>query len=293
MQNKQRIIQRGPRRQKGLSLLELMVALTLGLFVAAATLQVFIGSRNSLNVVQANSSMQGGARFGFHFVKDGTRQAGYLNTGAMDEGGNLFATELVNKFNAAVEDPNAGFDANPYVENPWLAAGPFNLSAVVASDGADVAARSGTTVKANTDVLQLRLQGEDDGSMLDCEGQAITSATSIVSFFVGDDDQLYCQVDARPEVALVSGIENMQVLFGVATAGSGPNKYIVDQYTNAPANWSQVMTVKVALLATSDNEGLDSSSKTYNILDVQDTFSDGKARQVFTQTIALRGNLSN
>ena len=54
------------------------------------------------------------------------------------------------------------------------------------------------------------------------------------------------------------------------------------------------MTVRVAILAVSDNQPPDRSQQDYDLLDEQDiSFSDGKARQGFTQTIALRGNLSN
>jgi len=274
-----------------------MVALTLGLFVVAGTLQVFVGSRQSLDVIQSNSSMQEAAQFGFYFISKMTRQAGYLNAGDLGNtaGSNIFASELVNRFNVAGTAAGAAANANPFIQNPWAATAPFGLSAVVASDA--TFAPSGATVKAGTDVLQIRLQGEGDGTMVDCEGQAINANTSQVNFFVGSDDQLYCQVNNRAAVGLVGVIEDMQLLFGVATnpGGASETRYIIDNYQIADnvVDWSQVMTVRVGLLAASDNTALDKAPKAYTLLDKDiPAISDGKSRQVFTQTIALRGNLS-
>lgn len=292
-------------RQLGLSLLELMVALTLGLFVAAGALQVFVGSRQSLDVIQAQSSMQEGARFSFYFIGGATRPAGYLDAGDMSEGNNLFATELVNKFNAAVADPNAAIVANPYVDNPWLAVGDFGLSSVINGEDSFAGSVGSIAVKANTDILRIRMQGDPDGFLSDCEGIAMLAGTVIQTFFVSDDDQLYCMVDTRNPVALVAGIEDMQIQYGLSVnANPTPtNKFIVNQYVNAEAidasaaddiDWSNVLTVRVGLLAASDDESLGAESQTYTLLDANSvTFTDGKARKEFTQTIALRGNLSN
>ena len=62
----------------------------------------------------------------------------------------------------------------------------------------------------------------------------------------------------------------------------------------AASQWPRVMTTRVGLLAVSDNASLDRDSQTFTLLDAPAaSFNDGRARQVFTQTIALRGNLSN
>jgi len=74
------------------------------------------------------------------------------------------------------------------------------------------------------------------------------------------------------------------------------SRFVVTQYVTGGdvVDWTRVMTVRVAILAVSDNEPLDRSAQQYDLLDEEGlSFSDGKARQVFTQTIALRGNLSN
>ncbi|MGB5325146.1 MAG: prepilin-type N-terminal cleavage/methylation domain-containing protein, partial [Pseudomonadales bacterium] len=48
----------GQHRQRGITLIELMVSMVIGLFMVAGILQVFVGSRQSLDVIRAQSSMQ-------------------------------------------------------------------------------------------------------------------------------------------------------------------------------------------------------------------------------------------
>lgn len=264
--------------------------------MVAGILQVFVGSRQSLDVIRAQSSMQEAARFGMSFIASATRQAGYLNAGPIINS-DLFASTLVSKFQMA----EYAEDLEPWVDEIWQAQGDFDALALISGENDFGGTVGGVQVAASTDVLRIRLQGDPDGLMTDCEGIALTAdSTQYVNmtFFIGDDDQLYCRVfdgvANRNPVALVSGIENMQVLYGVATDPA--QRFTVTQYVagNNVTDWTQIMTVRVAILAVSDNEPLDDDQQQYDLLDVQDiAFSDGKARQVFTQTIALRGNLSN
>ncbi len=283
-----RTITQSKGRQSGLTLIELLVALALGVFIAAGAAQVFVGSRASFEIIRAQSSMQESARFGMSFISEATRQAGYVNAGNVDNG-NDFAANLVNVFQGI----------NPR----WPAEGEFEELAVV--DGTDDAggAIGGIDVKANTDVLRVRLQGDPEVTMQDCSGADITSDEALyvrMVFFVSNDDQLYCQVFDGvawvDPVPLVGGIENMQVLYGLG--GDPADRFRAQQYVSAGAvpadSWREVMTVRVGLLAVSENEPLDRSSVNFTVLDEDlGGIADGKSRQVFTQTIALRSNLSN
>jgi len=287
---------RGHAGQLGVTLIELLVALVIGLFLVAGILQVFVGSRQSMDVIRAQSSMQEAARFGLNFIATATRQAGYLNAGPITAN-DLFASELVSKFQM-VEYSD---DLKPWVDEIWGAQAEFDALALISGEdnfGGDV---GGVDVANGTDVLRIRLQGDPDGLMSDCEGIPLPADSTLyvnMTFFIGDDEQLYCRVfdgvANRAPVALVSGIENMQLQYGIAT--DPDQRFIVTTYVPGPdvTDWTQVMTVRVAILAVSDNQPLDRSQQDYDLLDEQDiSFSDGKARQVFTQTIALRGNLSN
>ena len=282
--------------QRGVTLIELLVALVIGLFLVVGMLQVFVGSRQSLDVIRAQSSMQEAARFGFNFMAKATRQAGYLNAGAMTNN-DLFAAELVNKFQMVEYSE----DLKPWVDEIWAAQDNFVALGLISGEDNFSGAVAGIDVAADSDVLRVRLQGDPDGLMADCEGVDLTTDSDLyvnMTFFISEDDQLYCRVfdgaANRSPVALVAGIENMQIQYGVATDPG--SRFVVTQYVTGGdvVDWTRVMTVRVAILAVSDNEPLDRSAQQYDLLDEEGlSFSDGKARQVFTQTIALRGNLSN
>lgn len=65
------------KNQQGFTLVEIMVSLTIGLFLTAGVVQVFL-TTNQTNKVQENlSRMQENARFAMHFLTEGVRQSGY------------------------------------------------------------------------------------------------------------------------------------------------------------------------------------------------------------------------
>jgi type IV pilus assembly protein PilW len=65
------------RRQRGLSLIELMVALVLGLIIVAALGQLFVNiSRANLEMAKTNSQIEN-ARFGMQFLRDDVMHAGF------------------------------------------------------------------------------------------------------------------------------------------------------------------------------------------------------------------------
>jgi hypothetical protein len=88
----------------------------------------------------------------------------------------------------------------------------------------------------------------------------------------------------------------MQVLYGIGDA-STPNRVI--RYLTATqmtsADWPYVVVMQIGLMTVSDNTPLDATGRDYILLDkdIESTATaDGRARQVFTQTIALRSQLS-
>ncbi len=285
--------------QRGLSLVELMVALALGIFIIGGALQVYLGSRRTANVVQAQSTMQEAARFAFYFINGSVRQAGYINAGQLDDG--LFVQNLYQLVKASLGGTGAD---NPFQPPPWPAVAPFAASAVVG--GVDSFSGPGLSVAVmqDADMFAVRLMGEEDPGrpdIFDCEGVPISrSAASSMAFFISADKQLYCRVDNRAPVALVSGIEDMQLQYGVASSGAAnsSNRFQVEGYFTAsamPADaWPRVVALRVGLLASSTLRALDDAEQSIDLLDHKNLrFDDGRARQVFTQTIALRGNLSN
>ena len=68
-------------RETGLSLIELMIAMLVGLILIAGVLSVFISSRQSYGVNGAMGKIQENGRFALNFIGHDTRMAGYLGCG--------------------------------------------------------------------------------------------------------------------------------------------------------------------------------------------------------------------
>jgi len=68
---------RNPDRQNGMSLIELMIAMVLGLLVIAALLNMYVGSSRSSIFSEGLRTMQENGRHGVQVLKRGIRLAGY------------------------------------------------------------------------------------------------------------------------------------------------------------------------------------------------------------------------
>ncbi|WP_372865579.1 PilW family protein [Spongiibacter sp.] len=64
--------------QRGFGLVELMIAMLLGLALSAAVIQVFVATRTTNRVQDSLSMIQENARFAMHFLGKEIRMAGYL-----------------------------------------------------------------------------------------------------------------------------------------------------------------------------------------------------------------------
>jgi type IV pilus assembly protein PilW len=69
---------RNMKQQKGLSLIELMISITLGLMLMLGVLNVFLGSRGAFVSQQAISRIQESGRFAIDYMNKEIRMAGFL-----------------------------------------------------------------------------------------------------------------------------------------------------------------------------------------------------------------------
>ena len=66
------------KTQSGFSLLEMLLAMALGLIVVTGIVQLFIGNSQSAAVIGGQARLQENARFAFEFISRAARQAGYF-----------------------------------------------------------------------------------------------------------------------------------------------------------------------------------------------------------------------
>jgi len=76
-------------RQRGLTLVELMVALTIGLFIAAFVGGIYLASARSARYQEAMARLQENARFAMETMSRSVRNTGYLGCGAVSKFANV------------------------------------------------------------------------------------------------------------------------------------------------------------------------------------------------------------
>lgn len=101
------------RNQKGFSVLELLIALALGLLVVAGIIQLFVGNSRTYEIVNAQSRLQENARFAFDFISERARSAGYFGCAPEDT---KIARHLTGNWNLIPEynitEPVDGWESN-------------------------------------------------------------------------------------------------------------------------------------------------------------------------------------
>lgn len=271
--------QRCMKKNSGLTLVELLIAMTLGLFLIGGVIQVFLGTKQTYSVVTSQSYAQESGRFALFFLSGGLKHAGYWGTlgkARMFQAHEDFPTENAIVFGVDNDSTNADI-----------------------VDG--------------TDHLYIRMTGDADGSISTCLGTALLDtqvaidhyyiatpdgsenipslfcASEIYDFDVGNSTIGDTPVDTDGQ-SLVNGIESLQALYGIVGAGGDS----AERYVNASdvGDWRDVRSVRLAVLATSndDSSGLNNTTN-YSLLDESynaGATGDRRARTVFEQTISLR-----
>lgn len=77
------------QRQQGLSLVELMVAIALGLLLSLAVMQIFLSSRGVFRLQDSVSRIQEGGRLALDLLSEDIRQAGFVGCRRMDDLGEV------------------------------------------------------------------------------------------------------------------------------------------------------------------------------------------------------------
>lgn len=247
--------------QHGLSLIELMVAMTVGLLVLAVATGLFVSAKSGYIAQTDSAQILDTGRHTIDVVSRSIRQASYLNWDAgIDE------TILVEPGGPAV----LGIDAKS-----------------LKSRSAGISSPMAQSVNGS-DVLAIRFAGSGkgsngDGTVLNCAGFGVGSGEAKGRdnrgwsiFYVAEDasgePELYCKYpgdESWASQAIARGVESFQVLYALDTDGDGyPNSFVnattIDAMDNASAtsierhgvsaadgrqaHWRNVVAVKVAVL---------------------------------------------
>lgn len=295
----------------GFTLIEVMVALTLGLFMLTMGMQSLLLINKSFIAVKQSAHMQENARFTFNFISRDIVQSRYWSDllAFSDIEGSLNLTSESNE--TCIESGNSwGAQIQQSIFAVNNSSGEYSC---VSNDGylrGDILTlryiKPTPVTLTDNEQLYIKSNGSKHKAFLGKDKNLVTNSLpskatthEIVShsYFIGDSNRrcknqvipaLYWQtlVNGRPQKEeLLSGVENLQVQFGVdENLNAIPDKYV---NANQVLNWRDIKSVKIDLLVRSqcpDMTHLD--KKTYYIGDEVYQPMDNFHRQSYQLTLA-------
>lgn len=237
-------------RQSGLSLIELMISIVLGLLLVAGATQIFLSNTQAFRLQDNVSAAQESGRLGLEILLSDMRRAGLEYS----------------------VDPNST----------------TKLVAVTGKDGsATTAANAG--LLANSDELTITYRvPKEIPSMSDCEGNVVMAGNTVVNrYFVKMDvnpavPALFCSGGGGAGTALIRGVESFQVQYGLMDPPSdtalasrqsngfaSPARYVPADANATLATNTRISSMRVGILMRSENgiQGLQAPSSAIPVLD--------------------------
>jgi type IV pilus assembly protein PilW len=298
--------------QQGLTLIELLVAMVIGLLITLAAVAALVVSRQGFIAVDAASQLRDNNRYLQDIIQRLGVQAGFKNV-------IMFPTLSSSKNIAEATDP---------LPNVFG----INNSSRKKTDTWDAGtSRGSSSLGYGSDILILRSQTStfnrdstsSDKTMIDCSGKSPEEKpdsindnerlTSIFHVGIGNDGDLSLMCsrsndgtapyDPQP---LISGVENFQVLYGVDGIGPGnttvpipttsadsiPERYLrADQLTIGGndtatyANWRRVRSIRIGMVLHGPlNSAIDRTSQTYYPLGAAKSSGGGSIGSAFSNS---------
>ncbi|UOH75314.1 PilW family protein [Acinetobacter schindleri] len=299
------------RQQNGYTLMELLIALTLGLVIVAAATMLFLTGVRSQAMQQGVADLQDNANFGLNYITQDLRLAN-LNNLAAEMNDQLLLGGIVLSQN---NYPNP-LRPQPDPANPTAVPPPMN-QILLSSSGSGL-----TNVAQGSDQLVIQYQPMTVGGF-DCEGREITNSNRIIvqRYFLrtdanqatGETNPLALACDAGHYAVgdntvtnygdageiIMKRVDYFRVLLNVANA-TGAQRYVaINNYLTLTPR-PRILGVSLGVLTRSaQSVGTDQAiaqNNNFTVLDqtVQVTNTgnpNGYMRRVVTQDVALRNAL--
>ncbi len=308
------------QRQGGFSLVELMIALLLGLLLMSGIIAVYLEGKNNFVQDEAISRVQENGRFALRLLSREIAMGGFY-------GG---ATEP-----AAITSPTAGDACTTWLLNPGQVIETYNKAGTGTGENAAFGTCFGSPsgVVADTDVIAVRrasdqpvilhgqwqtgfaaltagqyyLHTDNSGrglseikldSALSTSTLTATGSTADVwdyfgrIYYIGTENGVpsLCTRGAQDtaQTCLVSGVESLQLELGVDRKGDGiPDEFISDAVAATGVNVATVISMRIHLLVRSQDpvRNFPAQSRTWVLGDQTLTTNDQYYRRVFTATV--------
>ncbi len=285
--------------QKGFTLIELIVALAIGLIISAAALQLFTGGLITAKMQEASAELQDSGVFGVDYIARDIRLAnfGNVNNPVLDtttpNGGIIFTSgdPALGKANLQLKDVSAG-----------------------------LLTKSGGPTGTSSSSDQLTIMFQAPNKMMNCEGREVQASEYVIQryFLRTDNGNLALACDANtpgssvPSITGLNDSNNGEVImprvdlvrfYIGAKAGNNFSYYTIEQFKTAvkvasSPNIPRVVSIRMMVLVRSKdpitNKNIDPSKESFNFPDGDVTLTDKSTkylRRLYTTNIALRNGL--
>jgi len=264
------------KKQSGLSLIELLIAMLIGLFLLVGITTSYLSSKKSSIVRDHVSILEDNGRAALEILTNTLQHTGYRSTDL------------------------------DLLENPFMATQPLSSSCGtgITSVLAPTNFPAGNENNDAGDTISVFYLGDDEINT-DCAGGVLPSACRVGAnvdsnahrifnaFFIDADNNLQCAGSQTAELQTIAeGVENIQILYGLNT--DDDEFQSVERYVNASDiginDWGQVVSIQVAILVrTLIQVKSQPETQSFSLLDKDvDSPNDRFQRAVFSTSINLR-----
>lgn len=263
--------------QKGLTLIEIMLALSIGIFITGGIIQLFINSKKTYELQDGLSRVQENGRFAIYTMQEDVRMLGYW--GCMtNASGDLVGVEGNNKSDSVLI--RSAFDLTISNTIPLDCGSSIDKTA------------SYYTNELSTIKYEVNSQNELIRYHPYIDGKQIMNFPAECHLSIVADASLTPENTHIGSCAVMAeSVYDMQIVYGEDT-DTTPD-YTVNRYINADqvSSIDKVLSMRIYILLASQKDQLTTTPVNYFFKGQEVTASDKKLWRVFTSTIALRNRI--
>lgn len=273
-------------KQSGVSLIEIMIGITLGLVILMVLYSMLVSNRQSYSSIRTSTELMSTGQQVSQLVTTLVQQAGFRNYARIKNGTYLPAESIT----------LAGTTIS------WSEKQSVYISDDVATGNVDI--------KSGTDAVFIHFTGSSygdsipdtirtamkpapaasaaDGTIINCNGDSVTNSSMTIGVFVSPDNKLKCFDSSGNKTVIAENIENMQVRIKTTTSNS---EY---QVAVGTTNWPTISNIELGfLLSKQYDTSIQYGGNTIKLLD-KDVSVTNKSNlmQTVVSNVMLRNTMS-
>ena len=274
-------------KQSGVSLIEIMIGITLGLVILMVLYSMLVSNRQSYSSIRTSTELMSTGQQVSQLVTTLVQQAGFRNYARIKNGTYLPAESIT----------LAGTTIS------WSEKQSVYISDDVATGNVDI--------KSGTDAVFIHFTGSSygdsipdtirtamkpapaasaaDGTIINCNGDSVTNSSMTIGVFVSPDNKLKCFDSSGNKTVIAENIENMQVRIKTTTSNS---EY---QVAVGTTNWPTISNIELGfLLSKQYDTSIQYGGNTIKLLD-KDVSVTNKSNlmQTVVSNVMLRNTMSS